>query len=84
MAMLGWTGPQSLSEGGICTCCGKQVDKLTMVGENEEICDDCLISEYEQCDRCGNYYQLNIIDFYDVDDEHICEYCYVDEEEDEE
>ncbi len=84
MPMLGWNGPQNVSEGGVCSCCGKHADSLTMVDDETAVCDDCLENHYVRCDECGEYYSDDgSVEMYDVDGMTVCEYCYEDMEDDE-
>ena len=77
MPMLGWNGPQIDSDGGICTLCGKEVKQLTIVDEETHVCDECLNSNYTQCDECGEYYLNDSVEMYELEDGRcICEYCY--------
>lgn len=57
---------------GACTNCGKQA-LLTILDDVDWVCEECLDSLFIQCDICGEYYDG--IEFYDIDDKCVCEYC---------
>lgn len=59
---------------GTCTMCGKE-GRLTILDDVDWLCDECLDSEYTQCDACGEYYPDIIEFFVTKDDRLICEYC---------
>lgn len=81
MPFPGRTGPFRSEEKSICTLCGKEADALTWVTDEDHVCDECLEENYEQCDLCGEYYDISMTEFYDTDDGHVCEYCYEDDED---
>ena len=59
---------------GTCTMCGKE-GQLTILDDVDWLCDECLDSEYTQCDECGEYYPDTIEFFVTKDDRLICEHC---------
>lgn len=63
-----------------CTLCGKLTEDLTVVDDEDRVCPACLDANYTRCSRCGEYY-TDVIDFYDVDGDDVCEYCFEDEED---
>ena len=85
MPMLGWNGPQEITEGGICSCCGKQADRLTMIDDETAVCDRCLDNRYIRCDQCGEYYSDDgNVEMYEVNGMTVCEYCYEEMDESDE
>ena len=83
MPMLGWNGPREDEHGGICSCCGKHADTLTMVDDETYVCPHCLDNRYIQCDQCGEYYPDNV-EMYEVNGMTVCEYCYEEMDESDE
>lgn len=55
-----------------CMICGAAGEKFTWDSEGDTICLDC--SGYRRCDNCGD--RICDGDFYEVDDQFICESCY--------
>lgn len=69
---------------GTCTCCGAEDVEITLVYEDEEVCDECLDREYFYCDACEEYWSYDAIDFFNLKDGRtICEHCAEDFDEDE-
>lgn len=67
-----------------CDKCGCMTDTLTAVDDGVFVCDDCLDSDYIQCSRCGEWYEICGYDLiqYDDQDNPVCWNC-ADEEEEE-
>ena len=64
------------STAGTCTSCGRQNCKLTIIDDVVSVCDECLDSEYTQCDDCGEFWADGYVEFFVTkDDRLICEYC---------
>lgn len=63
-----------MSNIGKCDCCGTEA-KLTIVDNETRLCDECLDSEYTQCEECGEYYPDHVEFFVTTDNRLICEYC---------
>lgn len=59
---------------GICTMCGKE-GQLTVLDDEDRLCDECLDSSYTQCEECGEYYSDYVEFFVLKDGRLICEYC---------
>lgn len=59
---------------GKCTMCGKDAE-LTIVDDVDRLCDECLDSNFTQCDECGEYYPDHVEFFVTTDNRLICEYC---------
>ena len=59
---------------GTCTSCGKEA-KLTILDDVDQLCDECLDSEYTQCQECGEYYPDHVEFFCLKDGRLICEHC---------
>ena len=64
-------------EESVCTLCGKVTDALTYIDDVDHVCDECLESRYEQCEICGEYWDLSIIEVHYVEsiDKWVCEHC---------
>ena len=61
---------------GVCTRCGKENCQLTIIDDIDRVCDECLDSAFEQCDICGEYWELGYIEVELTDDgRFVCEYC---------
>ena len=71
---------------GKCTMCGEEAE-LTILDDVDRVCDECLDSNFTQCEECGEYYSEYVEFFCLKDGRLICEYCredFDDEEIDEE
>ena len=67
---------------GKCDLCGSE-GNLTFVGEEGSVCESCL-DEYILCPECGEYYQVNSIQFYELKDgSTLCQWCGEEVDEDE-
>ena len=65
----------------ICTECGEETE-VVIVDDVTRLCESCLNDlDYIECDHCHEYWQADVVEFYENEDgESICEYCYEDEE----
>lgn len=69
---------------GICTMCGKKNCDLTIVDEENHVCEDCLDNEFIFCDECREYWLWDALVFYNLKDGRtVCENCIEDFDEDE-
>lgn len=59
---------------GKCTMCGKETE-LTILDDVDRVCDECLDSNFTQCEECGEYYSEYVEFFCLKDGRMICEYC---------
>lgn len=66
---------------GRCTLCGKD-GKLTILDDEDQLCDECLDSEFTQCNHCKEYYPDHVEFFCLKDGQLICEYCREDFDDD--
>ena len=62
---------------GKCTMCGEEAE-LTILDDVDRVCDECLDSNFTQCDECGEYYPDHIEFFVLKEGGLICEYCRAD------
>lgn len=68
----------------ICTHCGKEFSKLTLIDEDLLACDECLDAFYFQCEVCGEYWDDSYVEqFWLKDGRTICEHCREDFDDDE-
>lgn len=69
---------------GTCTMCGEEDCELTIVDEENHVCEDCLGDEYIFCDECEEYWNWMAIKFYNLKDGRtLCEHCAEDVDPDE-
>lgn len=69
---------------GTCTMCDKENCELTIVDEDNHVCEDCLDNEFIFCDECKEYWLYDALVFYELKDGRtICENCIEDFDEDE-
>ena len=59
-----------------CSCCGTEfpADKLTLTGDGDYVCDDCLAENFAECDCCGEYFPKDNLTLTANGDE-VCESC---------
>ena len=68
---------------GTCTLCGKENCNLTILDDIDRVCDQCLESDFQLCDVCGEYYDPGNVEFFcHIDGRLICEYCKEDFDDD--
>ena len=73
------------STAGTCTSCGRQNCNLTIIDDVVSVCDECLDSEYTQCDDCGEFfigtgYEPNVLsDLLSDEEQIICKDCAVEQ-----
>ena len=61
---------------GTCTECGKENTHLTIVDEVTHVCDECLNSEWFQCDECLDYWNYDYVELFHLKDGRVvCEHC---------
>lgn len=71
------------SSTGTCTDCGKENCRLTVLDDVVMVCDECLNTDYTQCDICGEYWNDTYVEFTFTEDERIiCAYCMEDLDDD--
>ena len=69
---------------GTCTDCGKENCKLIVLDDVVRVCEECLETNYTQCDVCGEYWNDAYVEFTVTDDDRlVCEYCMEDMEDEE-
>lgn len=67
---------------GTCTDCGKENCDLIVLDDVVRVCEECLESNYTQCDVCGEYWADGYVEFTVTDDDKlVCEYCMEDMED---
>ena len=60
---------------GECELCGKEA-KLTVIDDVTRVCEECLDSNYFQCEECGEYWDDSYVEqFWLKDGRTICEHC---------
>lgn len=70
---------------GDCTRCGASEVNVTIINDEDRVCDSCLEEAYLMCDECEEYYEEGSVEFYDEEDGRIlCEFCHENLEDDEE
>lgn len=61
---------------GNCTMCGAENVKLTIIDDEDRVCDECLEDWFCYCDECHEYWRSDVIDFFALDDDRlVCEHC---------
>lgn len=69
---------------GTCTMCGEKNCNLTIVTEEDHVCEECLDGEYIFCDECKEWYRWEYVVFYHLKDGcTLCEHCAEDTDPDE-
>lgn len=65
--------PYSKRTHGTCTCCGESDVDLIILNDDDHICTECLESDYQKCDECGEYWPIDMVDF--IGEKAVCSYC---------
>ena len=69
---------------GTCTMCGAENVKVTVVDDEERVCDECLCEEFFFCDVCEEYWLCEATSSYALKNGGtVCEYCVEELDEDE-
>lgn len=69
---------------GTCTECGEENVRLTVVDEVNHLCQDCLDTDYFQCDDCMEYWHYDFVELFHLKDGRVvCMHCREDYEDEE-
>lgn len=69
-------GTLDTDEFGYCSCCGRHIsyDCATWVND-EPICEQCARTEVSLCDRCGEVFFNEDVQFHERTGQMLCKYC---------
>jgi hypothetical protein len=61
---------------GNCTMCGAENVKVTIIDDEEHVCDECLDNEFFYCEECHEHWRCDAVDSFELKDGRtICEHC---------
>ena len=56
--------------------CGAENVKVTIIDDEDHVCDECLDNEFFYCEECHEHWRCDVVDSFELKDGRtICEHC---------